>query len=407
MRTNRETVITEHSARSQTNLLKGECTVQFLEWNHHIESLEQMSGFHAQEKRQSKEGLLYLQHVLGDDFLQRCSTENPFVARHPILQWLANFAPSSRGSIARFAGHLRILEGSQNLGNVLARLHDITQFNHDALLIKSASRLVSDGLEARFEPTMAVKNNQKQPDLRLDDPLTGETLFLEVSTQTSSQKEREVTDTNSAVFAAVFGPSYDLSFSGRWYSTPSTKVLSDILERIKCGAARARSERTIVTVEEEGIFEMALCHRDDKTSLLDPWSAKRGLSGCGFVGPVMSSNDTVRIKWKIRNEQVQLPRDGANVIVILATDAFLRAGGVRRVMSEVEVGVFEYEHIHLVIVHGEYIDDREVPFTGSEREHQYTRRIVDGMVESDLLLVNQHSRTKLSTNLIAKFRRFF
>lgn len=254
---------------------------------------------------------------------------------------------------------------------------------------------------------MDVKNNQKQPDLRLDDPLTGETLFLEVSTQTAAQKEREVTDTNSAVFAAVFGPSYDLSFSGRWFQTPSQQVLGGILERINRGAARARNERTIVAVEEEGILEMALCHRDDKASLLDPWSAKRGLSGCGFVGPVMSSNDTVRIKRKIRNEQVQLPRDSANVIVILATDAFLRAGGVRRVISEVEVGVSEYEHVHLVIVHGEYIDDREVPFTGHEREHQYTRRIVDGMVESDLLLVNQHSRTKLSTNLLAKFRRFF
>jgi hypothetical protein len=381
--------------------------MQFLEWNHHIEGLEQMSGFRAREKEQAKEGLLYLQNVLGDDFLQSCSTEIPFVTRHPILQWLANFAPSSRRSIARFGGHLRILEGSRNLGNVLARLHDITQFNHDALLIKSACRLVSDGLQARFEPTMDVKNNQKQPDLRLDDPLTGETVFLEVSTQTAAQKERAVTGTNSAVFAAVFGPSYDLSLSGRWFQTPSQQVLGEILERINRGAARAREERTIVAIEEEGILEMALCHRDDKASLLDPWSAKRGLSGCGFVGPAMSSNDTVRIKRKIRNEQVQLPRDSANVIVILATDAFLRAGGVRRVISEVEVGVSEYEHVNLVIVHGEYIDDREVPFTGHDREHQYTRRIVDGMVESDLLLVNQHSRTKLSGNLLAKFRRVF
>jgi hypothetical protein len=381
--------------------------VQFLEWNHHIESLEQMSGFHAQEKEQAKEGLLYLQNVLGNDFLQRCSTEIPFVARHPILQWLASFAPSSRRSIARFGGYLRILEGSQNLGNVLARLHDITQFNHDALLIKSASRLVSDGLQARFEPTMDLKNNQKQPDLRLDDPLTGETLFLEVSTQTAAQKERAVSDTNSAVFAAVFGSSYDLSLSGRWFQTPSQEVLGDILERIKRGAGRAREERTVVAIELEGILEMALCHRDDKASLLDPWSSKRGLSGCGLVGPVMSSNDTVRIKRKIRNEQVQLPRDSANVIVILATDAFLRAGGVRRVMREVEVGVSEYEQVHLVLVHGEYIDDREVPFTGHDGQHQYTRRIVDGMVESDLLLVNQHSQTKLSSNLLGKFRRFF
>jgi hypothetical protein len=128
--------------------------VQFLEWNHHIESLEQMSGFQAQEKHRAKEALLYLQTVLGDNFLQRCSTESPFVVRHPLLWWLANYAPSSRRSITRFADEMRILDGSQNLGNVLARLHDVNQFDHDALLIKSASRLVSDGLRARFEPTM-------------------------------------------------------------------------------------------------------------------------------------------------------------------------------------------------------------------------------------------------------------
>ena len=43
-----------------------------------------------------------------------------------------------------------------------------------------------------------------------------------------------------------------------------------------------------------------------------------------FLGPVMTSNDTVGIKWKIVNEQAQLPRDNANVIVILALDAFGR-----------------------------------------------------------------------------------
>ncbi len=381
--------------------------MRFLEWNHHIESLEQMSGFQAQEKHRAKEALLYLQTVLGDDFLQRCSTESPFVARHPFVRWLANYAPSSRRSITRFADQLRVLDGSQNLGNVLARLHDVTQFDHDALLIKSASRLVSDGLRARFEPTLDVRNNQKQPDLRLEDPLTGETLFLEVATQTTAQREREVNDNNSAVFAAVFGPSYDLCLSGRWFQTPSQQVFGDILERIKRGGLRALGERTLVEVEEQGILEMALCHRNDKESLLDPWSAKRSMSGCGFVGPVMISNDTVRIKRKIRNEQAQLPRDSANVIVIQASDAFLRAGGVRRVIGEVEEGVLEYDHVQLVVVHGEYIDDRAVPFTGHEREHRYTRRIVDGTAENDLLLFNRHSRTKLSDGVLDKFQRFF
>ena len=272
--------------------------VQFLEWNHHIESLEHMSGFQAQERQQAKEALPYLQAVLGDDFLRKCSTETPFVARHPMLRWLANYAPSSRRSITRFADQLRILDGSQNLANVVARLHDVTQFDHDALLIKAASRLVSDGLRARFEPTMDVKNNQKQPDLKLEDPLTGEAVFLEVATQTTSQKEREITYINSAVFAEVFGPSYDLCLSGRWHQTPSQQALGDILEKTKCGGVRALGDRTLVEVEEEGILELALCHRDDKERLLDPWSAKRGLSGCGFVGPVM-------IRQRYRQDQAE------------------------------------------------------------------------------------------------------
>src|SRR5438874_250016 len=329
--------------------------MEFLHWNHHIGSLERLSGFDGQEKHQAKEALLYLQTVLGDDFLRRCSTETPFVARHPLLRWLATSSPRS---ITRFADHLRVLEGSQNLGNVLARLHDVTQFNHDALLIKSASKLVTDGLRAQFEPTIDVKNNQKQPDLRLEDPLTGETVFLEVTTQTAGQREREIAEINSAVFAEIFGPRYDMCVSGRWHKAPSHQALGDILERIQLGRVRALRERTIVAVEEEGILEMALCHRDDKATLLDPWSAERGLSGCGFVGPVMISNDTVRIKWKIRKEQAQLPRNNANVIVIQAPDAFLRAGGMRRVINEVEEGVVEYDHIHLVILHGEYIDSQ-------------------------------------------------
>src|SRR5260370_10473916 len=76
---------------------------------------------------------------------------------------------SSRRSITRFADELRILDGSQNFANVLSRLHDVAQFDHDALLIKSASKLVSAGLRARFEPTMDVRNNQRQPDLKLTD----------------------------------------------------------------------------------------------------------------------------------------------------------------------------------------------------------------------------------------------
>jgi hypothetical protein len=380
--------------------------VQFLEWTYHIEALDQISGFESQEKQEAKQALLYLQRVLGDDFLRRSSVDEPFVARHPLLRTLANFAPSSRRALTRLAYQLRILETSQNFCNVVARLHDVTQFDHDALVIKVASRLAAEGLQARFEPTMEVKNNQKQADLRLEDPVTRETVFVEVTTQGASQREREITDTNTAVLTAVFGTSYDACLSGRWESIPSKQALGRILKKIDDAKTRAISERTVVTVQEDGILEMALCHRD-QANLLALWSVERDLSGNGLIGPTITCNDTVRIKRKIRDEQVQLPEEMANVLVILTPDVFFRAGGLRRVAREVEEGVFKRDHVHLVILHGEYMGGPEGPSACEVGEHRYTRRIVDGFAEHDLVLVNRHSQRKLSDSLFSKFLRSF
>ncbi len=380
--------------------------MQFLEWNYQIEALEQINGLEPQEKQDAKRAILYLQRVLGDDFLRRSSVDEPFVARHPLLRTLANFAPSSRRAITRFASQLRILESSKNLCNVIARLHDLTQFDHDALLIKMASRLVAEGLRAQFEPTMEVKNNQKQPDLRLEEPVTGETVFVEVTTQVASQREREITETNTAVFTAVFGTRYDACLSGRWESMPSKEALDSILNKIDNAKARAINERTVVTVQEDGILEMALCHRD-QANLLDLWSMERDLSGNGLIGPTMISNDTVRIKRKIRDEQVQLPEATANVLVMLTPDVFFRAGGLGRVAREVDEGVFKYEQVHLVILHGEYVGEPEGPSACEVEEHRYSRRIVDGFAEHDLVLVNRHSQRKLSDSLFSIFLRSF
>lgn len=386
---------------------RGSNEVRFLTWDHHIEGLDRISDFGPQERNDAKRALLYLRGKLGTDFLERGNAGSACVARHALLRMLANFAASSRRSIARFAEQLRSLEGSENVGNVLARLHDTKQFDHDALLIKAASRLVRQGLRVRFEPTMEVKNHQKQPDLRLESPLTGETAFLEVTTQTTSEAEKAITDVNSAVFAAVFGESYDLCVSGRWWRTPEKAELEQILKRIECGSARVLRKGTIVTILENGLAEMALCQKSDQTRLLEPWCAEKGLSVGGFVGPVMQSKDTVRIKRKIRVEQEQLQHGRPNVLLILATDAFFRAGGVRRVAREVEEGMLAHEQVNLVILHGEYVGTEETPFAGQIGEHKYTRKVVDGSAEVDLLLYNAQAPSKLSPALLGNFLRSF
>jgi hypothetical protein len=121
----------------------------------------------------------------------------------------------------------------------------------------------------------------------------------------------------------------------------------------------------------------------------------------------MISNDTRRIKWKIRSEQMQLPHGNANVLVVLAPDVFFRAGGLRRAAREVEEGVFKYDQVHFLVLHGEYTGEPKGPTSGGVREHRYSRRIVDGSVEQNLVLVNRHSRRKLSDSLFSKFSRSF
>jgi hypothetical protein len=380
--------------------------VEFLEWQYHIDGLERMEGFARGDRDKAREALRYLQSVLGDDFLSR-SSPRPFAAQHPLMMLLANFAPCSRLDLARLAGYLRTLEGSENLDGVVRRLHDIRQFDHDALLIKSAARLVRQGLRARFEPTMPVRDNQRQPDLRLDDPLTGDTVFVEVVKQDAQMAMRKASANCSAVLSTLYTITFDLCHSARWHRLPSPPELENILEKTRAAARRALDGRTMAVVQEKDVLDMALCHRDQRASLLEPWCEKYGLS-CGlFLGPTVARNDTFRLKVKIQRKQEQLPRDAACVVLILATDAFLGTGGVRTVMREVEQEVFKYDHVHLVIVHGEYIDEQEVPFTGWEGEHRYTRRIVDGTVENDLLLVNHRSRVKLPASLRGKFYSVF
>jgi hypothetical protein len=179
-----------------------------------------------------------------------------------------------------------------------------------------------------------------------------------------------------------------------------------ILKKIDDAKTRAISERTVVAVQEDGVLEMALCHADE-ANLLDLWSAERDLSGNGLIGSTMISNDTVRIKRKIRDEQLQLPEETANILVVSTPDVFFRAGGLRRIAREVEGAVFKHDQVHLVILHGEYIGEAEGPATCDVGEHRYSRRIVDGTVEQYLVLVNQHSRRKLSNSFLSRSFLFF
>ncbi len=391
--------------------------MKFLEWKHHIEGVEKMEGFNAPERRQAKEALQYLQTVLGNDFLSRAAP-NPPVASHPILHLLANYAPSSRRDLTRFAGYLRTLEGSENLNRIVARLHDRAQFRHDALVIKSAAELVREGFQARFEPTMPVQDGQKQPDIRLDDAQTAESVFLEVAVQSSARREREAEDAAQKIgnlLNAVVIDLYnkrgglDLRWAGRLYKTPSEPHLEEILGSIGDLARRAVSEETILQFHEEGTIDLVFCHTRQR-SLFDDWCRQLGMPDgeyCATLGPPVRTNEVERIRQKIEKEQRQLPRHAMNAILILDPIVFWKARNLSALINEVEEEVYRHDHVAIVILHSEYIGRGKGTAVSRTGDHKYTRRETDGTTEENLLLLNRYARVRPSDNLMAKFRRVF
>jgi len=77
------------------------------------------------------------------------------------------------------------------------------------------------------------------------------------------------------------------------------------------------------------------------------------------------------------------------------------------VVCELEGRLVDHEHINLVIVHGEYVGSQEVPCIRQIGKHRYRRRVFEGLVEVDLVLVNSHLQKEFSPTLLASFWNCF
>ena len=217
------------------------------DWQQLADNVDSLEELTVLEKNQAKQGFQYLRKALGEDFLRRIWVQvSPEGLPHPLMGLMINFAPWTRRELTRLSEALRILKGSENLEALIARLEDPKKFRHDELVIKSAAKLVTEGLLAGFEPTLPVAQNQKQPDIKLQNPETGETLFLEVAVQGSARSANEAYAAMNAVTFSLMRVGVGIQWAGRMLKTPAIPHWEEIARAVDKAIQRAQEEHILV-----------------------------------------------------------------------------------------------------------------------------------------------------------------
>lgn len=374
-----------------------DCTV----WKQLSDNAREIEGLSPIERDYSARSFLYLEQVLGKDFLKRIEKTS-----HPLNYLIANFVPWTRHKIVRFADALRTVSGSVNFDLFVDSLEDYEKFSHNLLVVEGTAKLVNDGLQATFEPTLPVSNNQKQPDVKLEHAATGETLYMEFAIQNSSRGAQEAFDAMDAISSRFMRLGVNLLWAGRMFKTPAVPHLRDLAIQLDNAISRAQSEECFVDMVEEGTCEIAVCP-DTARELMERWCSARGLQTGQFQGPPYNDNTVERLKRKLEKEQRQLPKGVPNAILILDTDAFFRAREIRSLINDIEEEVFKYPHVSIAIIQGQHLAGLP-PEVVQKGEHRYTRKRVDDVYTQECLtLLNRYSPMPLSAAVMSKFLRAF
>ena len=136
--------------------------------------------------------------------------------------------------------------------------------------------------------------------------------------------------------------------------------------------------------------------------MLEEWSKAHGLSIGEFSGPSYNLDEVKRIKLKINKEQLQLPKDHANILVIVDDEWFFRDSNVERSINELEEGIYDFGHVFAAIIAG------ESPGSDANRiimkdQHMLIEKVRPYYrMDKAIILFNGYCRQIISPNTIAK-----
>ena len=336
----------------------------YRDWAEIARSFERAESLGAEEIEEIRSAIDYLRQKLGKDFFRRI--EARWGIRHPAFRLLLGVpSPFAFGRVVRqrlikWTADLRVLEGCQNLGRVLADLGIVNKCQHAYCLIKAAARLHREGMGILFEPPSPDLNGRKRPDAFVEYALTRERFFVELSCQWLADAQLKPFFRMMSIQETIRTIRPDLRHAGRLWKCLSQIHFEEVLQRIEIASRLAAREERLVEVLDGDALEMVICP-PQRLEDLAKWCGERGFPSEEFAGPPDRTDGPRRLGDKIGEKQAQLPPGYPNVLLLENNFLFSRRPAVEGLISELEEEVYKCPHVAAVIVRGQRYTNRDEP----------------------------------------------
>ena len=289
-------------------------------WVRYEEQIDLIEDLTQKEKRGAKDGISYLNALLGEDFLRRAAEDG-----NPIFSWFfSNAASHARRSLIRLAEELRSFEKAAGFNGLVARLKKAEKAAEALSVLGAASSFSRVGFIVSFDPK--VNSTGKVPDLLLVDPDNGEEIYVEVSRLRRGGLQEWNSHTYQMLFDAVLNAIWacadpdDITAPHvlahvRILSSISLKELPGVIGRIKEAIVETGTSKEYRELRIGTVVEMAVSPANDH-SQAEAWAVERGMRDLVEAPPIRLDKELKKATDKINKELEQLPVDKPGIIAI-------------------------------------------------------------------------------------------
>jgi hypothetical protein len=365
-------------------------------WEKLIEDCGAYNELTRIEKNKARCALIFLKHEFGEEFLVKA-----LEGFHPIMYYFVNSAPWTRRWLTRFADALKTLMTKEGYPSLLERLKDKAGFFEGESVLEVAYKLSKAGFRVSIDPLTSV--NGKVPDLKLTNEETGEELFVEVSVQQQSLNHAKAIRTFDEFFNQL-SPFHGLTYCGRIFKILSERHMAEVVEMVRNKIDVAKKENSFQELIIEKTIELGIAPYKDNDVLAE-WAKSRGLELGRFTGPPFNVDEIPRTRMKIEREQLQLPQNSPNILVIENNDLFRSARDIRREISELEECLYDFSNLLCFIGIGllEGYDGTIQDKLVKKDQHIIVKRLrEDSIIEQCMILRNRFCDFEVTSATINK-----
>ena len=355
-----------------------------------------MDHLTEQERQDAGVALIELQNIFGNQY---------FDERHPLFFRFAGGWIWPFKWVVPFSCLLSSLKSHPDFARLIEDLRNGDRFDERMSILEILEILLPKGFCFSLDSKVEVSKKIKKPDIYIQLGQQEPGFFMEVSSLSQGHKERQATRVFRTIHEMFWRNFHQLTISGRCERVLSDIHLNHVVEQVRAAAEKATATSGFEKVELDGVLQLAMAIKA-KEENLQKWAVDHGLEVGEFRGPGADVSEISRLSIKLQEEQKQLPKDRANVIVIhshLFCDSPGSPETFEYLVHHLEEEIFRFPHVAWVVLVFRWIGNHRNPGFRHREHICVNRKRFDILCDTSLIFKNRFAATALSKEVEAAF----